>query len=189
MRARVGTLASLVLVICAGVCARAQVPDLGPRFTISGTSTVRAWSCPAQGVMKITPGKASPPVPGYPSGVQSATITVPVKAIECEEEQMKDHLREALKEKTFPQIVYQLGQYTMTGPDTARATGKMTITGVTKPIDFDIKLVPSAQGVRTVGDTSVDLMQFGVAPPAIWQGLLKVGKDVRIRFDAVLPPQ
>jgi len=188
MRARVGGLALTAVVLCGGVCARAQAQDPGPRFTISGTSTVRAWSCPAQGALKITPGKSSPPVPGFPTGVQSATITVPVKAIECEEEQMREHLREALKEKTFPQIVYQLVQYTMTGPDAAKATGKMTITGVTKPIDFDIKLVPSAQGVRTVGETSIDLTQFNVAPPVIWQGLLKVGKDVRIRFDAVLAP-
>jgi hypothetical protein len=42
--------------------------------------------------------------------------------------------------------------------------------------------------VRTVGETSIDMTQFSVAPPVIWQGLLKVGKDVRIRFDAVLPP-
>jgi len=76
----------------------------------------------------------------------------------------------------------------MTGPDAARATGKMTITGVTRPVDFDVKLVRSAQGVRTVGETSIDMTQFNVAPPVIWQGLLKVGKDVRIRFDAVLPP-
>ncbi len=182
------TIAALTALCCAGACARAQAQDSAPRFTISGTSTVRAWSCPAQGVLKITPGKSSPPVPGYPTGVQSATITVPVKAIECEEEQMREHLRDALKEKTYPQIVYQLLQYTMSGPDAARATGKMTINGVTKPIDFDVKLVSSAQGVRTVGETSIDMTQFNVAPPVIWQGLLKVGKDVRIRFDAVLPP-
>ena len=188
MLARVGTIASLAAVFCAGACVRAQAQDSAPRFTISGTSTVRAWSCPAQGVLKVTPGKSSPPVPGFPNGVQSATITVPVKAIECEEEQMREHLREALKEKTYPQIVYQLVQYTMTGPGAARATGKMTITGVTKPIDFDVKLVASPQGVRTVGETSIDMTQFNVAPPVIWQGLLKVGKDVRIRFDAVLPP-
>jgi len=99
MSARVGTIASLAVVFCAGVCVRAQAQDSAPRFTISGTSTVRAWSCPAQGVLKITPGKSSPPVPGFPNGVQSATITVPVKAIECEEEQMREHLREALKKK------------------------------------------------------------------------------------------
>lgn len=167
---------------------RALAQDSAPRLTISGTSTVRAWSCPAQGVLKIAPGKSSPPVPGFPTGVQSATITIPVKAIECEEEQMREHLREALKEKIYPQIVYQLVQYTMTGPDVAKASGKMTITGVTKPIDFDVRLVQSAQGARTVGETSIDMTQFSVAPPVIWQGLLKVGKDVRIRFDAVLPP-
>jgi YceI-like protein len=189
MSARVGTIASMAAVCGIGLCVRAQAQDAAPRFTISGTSTVRAWSCPAQGALKITPGKSSPPLPGFPKGVQSATLTVPVKAIDCEEEQMREHLREALKEASYAQIVYELVEYTMTGPDAARATGKMTIAGVTRPIDFDVKLVPSAQGVRTVGETSIDMTEFNVVPPVIFQGLLKVGKDVRIRFDAVLPPQ
>ncbi|MEK6631321.1 MAG: YceI family protein, partial [Acidobacteriota bacterium] len=69
-----------------------------------------------------------------------------------------------------------------------KTTGRLTITGVTKPVRFDVKLIPSPQGVRTVGETSVDMTQFKVTPPDLWNGLLRVGKDVRIRFEAVLPP-
>ena len=32
------------------------------------------------------------------------------------------------------------------------------------------------------------MIQFGVAPPVIFDGLLKVGKDIRVKFDALLPP-
>jgi hypothetical protein len=32
------------------------------------------------------------------------------------------------------------------------------------------------------------MIQFAVTPPVIFEGLLKVGKDVRVRFDAVLQP-
>ena len=100
---------------------------------------------------------------------------------------MVEHLRTALKEKLHPDIVYQLVQYTLTGNDAARTTGKITISGVTKPISFDVKLVPSPQGLRGVGETSIDMTQFAVTPPVIFEGLLKVGKEVRIKFDAVLP--
>lgn len=188
MWARLRTVSLWVVLFSLGVSARAEPQDSAPRFTISGTSTVRAWSCPAQGVIKVTPGKSSQPVPGFPTGLQTLAITVPVKAIDCEDETMKEHLREALKEKAFPEIVYQLLQYTLTGNDTAKAAGKITITGVTRPIDLDIRLVPLPQGVRTVGETSIDMTQFKVTPPILWLGGLKVGKDVRIRFDAVLPP-
>jgi hypothetical protein len=179
-----------VMVVCPGFFVQAQpaAQDSAPRFTISGTSTVRAWSCPAQGVIKVTPGRSSQPVPGFPTGVQTVAITVPVKAIACEEKEMTEHLREALKEKAYPEIVYQLVQYTLTGNDAAKTTGKMTITGVTKPIEFDVKLVPSPQGVRTVGETSIDMTQFNLTPPTLWLGAMKVGKVVRVRFDAVLQP-
>jgi hypothetical protein len=189
MSARVGILSLLVMVCCAGFLVRAQpaAQDLAPHFTISGTSTVRGWSCPGQGVTKVTPGKASPPVPGFPSGVQTIAITVQVKAIACEDKLMIDHLREALKETAHPEIVYQLVQYTLAGTGMARATGNLTINGVTKPISFDVRLSPSSRGLLGAGETSIDMTEFGVTPPVIFEGLLKVGKEVRIKFDAVLP--
>jgi polyisoprenoid-binding protein YceI len=191
MLARLGIVTLCVAVLCAAFRVQAQpaAQDAAPHFTISGTSTVRNWSCPAEGgLTKVTPGKSAQPVPGFPSGVQTMTVTVPVKAIACEDEKMVEHLRVALKEDLHPDIAYQLVQYTLTGTDTARATGEMTIAGVTRPIGFDVKLVPSAQGLRVVGETSIDMIQFAVTPPVIFEGLLKVGKDVRVRFDAVLQP-
>lgn len=190
MLAQPGMISLLVVGFCAGFLVQAQpaAQDSAPHFTISGTSTVRAWSCPGQGVMKVTPGRSSQPVPGFPHGVQTVAMTIPVKAIECEDETMKGHLRDALKEKAYPEIVYQLVQYTLTDNDTAKTTGKITITGVTKPISFDVKLVPSPQGVRSVGETSIDMTQFAITPPTLWMGMLKVGKEVRVRFDAVLQP-
>jgi hypothetical protein len=189
MLARVGVAALLMAVLPARLSMQAQpARDLAPHFTLSGTSTVRAWSCPAQGVTKVIPGKSSQPVPGFPQGVQTVEVRVPVKAIACEDPTMVEHLRDALNEKTYAEIVYRMTEYTMTGADTAQASGTLTITSVTKPISLTVRLSPSANGVRSVGETSIDLTQFSVTPPVIWQGLLKVGKDVRIRFDAILQP-
>ncbi|MBI3491162.1 MAG: YceI family protein [Acidobacteria bacterium] len=189
MLARVGVMALLMAIFPARFSIQAQsARDPAPHFIISGTSTVRAWSCPAQGVTKVIAGKSSQPVPGFPHGVQTVEVRIPVKAIACEDAMMVEHLRDALNEKTYPEIVYQMTEYTLTGADTAQANGKLTITGVTKPIRLDVKLSPSSNGVRSVGETSIDLTQFSIVPPVIWQGLLKVGKDVRIRFDALLPP-
>ena len=74
----------------------------------------------------------------------------------------------------------------LTGNDTATATGTITIAGVTQPVEFDVRLVESPDGVRTEGETQIDLTDFSVAPPKLWRGLLKVGKVVRVQFDAVL---
>ena len=53
-------------------------------------------------------------------------------------------------------------------------------------VEFDVRLVESPDGVRTEGETQIDLTDFSVAPPKLWRGLLKVGKVVRVQFDAVL---
>ena len=188
VRARIISLFVVVLWVGLSMQSGAAAQDAGPHFTISGTSTVRSWSCPAQGVLKVTPGSSSQPVSGFPDGVQTLTVTVPVKAIECPEEGMIEHLREALNEPAHPEIVYQLENYTLTGDDTATAKGTITITGVTKPIEFDVKLVPSPQGIRGEGEATIDMTDFGVAPPNVWLGMLRVGKQVRVQFDALLLP-
>jgi YceI-like protein len=176
-----------VVAMCVGSSAGVTSQSAAPHFIISGTSTVRGWSCPADGVAKAVSATSLPAVPGFPHGLQSVEVRVPVKAIACEEPLMVEHLREALNEKAHPEIVYALTEYTLTGSDTVQATGTLTITGVTKPVSLTMKLSPVPNGLRGVGETTIDLTSFSVTPPVIFQGLLKVGKDVRIRFDAVLP--
>ena len=188
MSARAGAIPLVATVLCVGFVLDAQpvAQDLALNFTISGTSTVRRWSCPATGVMQVTPGGSAQAAPGFPNGVQAVTITVPVTAIACEDEDMVEHLRETLNEPAHPEITYRLDEYTMTGSDTATATGTIMIAGVRRPIEFDVTLVSSSDGVRTAGETEIDLTDFSIAPPELWRGMLKVGKVVRIQFDAVL---
>lgn len=188
MRSRTGIVFLAVAALCAGMIGRAEAPPPGqaPQFIISGTSTVRAWSCPAEGIIKVTPGTASQAVPGFPRGVQTIVFTVPISSIACEEAEMGAHMREALNAAAHPEIVYRLEQYTVNGNATVWTSGRLTVSGVSKPVSFDVKMVPSPEGLRVAGETTVDMTQFDVKPPDLWNGLLRVGKNVRIRFDALL---
>ncbi len=51
-------------------------------FTVSGTSTVRGWTCEVTGSAQVTAG-SSTPVRGLADGVQVATLTVPVGEFDC----------------------------------------------------------------------------------------------------------
>jgi hypothetical protein len=169
----------------------AQTPLVGQSsatVTISGTSTVRNWSCPAEAVVKVTPGTSGEAAPGFPSGVQAVALTVSVKDIECDNDTMNGHLRTALKEKTYKQIAYQMKRYTMAAGGLATVSGQLTIAGVTRPVTFDVKLTSSGGGLRSVGETTIDMTQFAVVPPTVMLGQLKVGKIVRVKFDARLQP-
>ncbi|MBZ5559986.1 MAG: YceI family protein [Acidobacteriia bacterium] len=187
MLARRGIALVFVTMSCAVF---AQTPPAGntATVTISGTSTVRNWSCPVEAAVKVTPGKPGAAVPGFPDGLQMVAFTVPVKAIECDNDTMNDHLRTALKEKTYPQIAYKMKQYTMAGNNAAKVDGQLTIAGVTRPVSFDVRLTPSANGIRSQGETNIDMTQFAVTPPKVFLGQLVVGKMVRVKFDATLQP-
>jgi hypothetical protein len=184
-----------VSLVGAAVCAVFSVPALpvaqsAATVTISGSSTVRNWSCPAESAVNVTPGKSGEAVPGFPGGLQTVAMTVPVKAIECDNDLMNGHLRTALKEKIYPQIAFKMTKYTMTDAGLAKVTGQLTIAGVTRPVSFDVKLTPSANGVRSVGETTIDMTQFAITPPVVMLGQMKVGKIVRVKFDATIqPPQ
>lgn len=150
-------------------------------FTVSGTSTVRNWTCTAQGMIAVTPGTAATPAPGFATGVQAATVTVPLKAFRCPNDEMTQHLNEAMHADKFPEIVYRLEKYDVAGTQ-AQATGTMTITGVSKPVTVPVTLTPSDKGVQVEGNTRLDFATFNIEPPTVFLGMLKVGPQVRIAF-------
>lgn len=182
---------SITIAFCAALAVTtvdvlgAQQPNID--FTVSGTSTVRSWSCSAKGLTAVTPGTAAQPVPGFPRGVQSATVTVPITAFTCPNEEMTGHLREAMKADKFPDVVFRLERYEVKGGQ-AQATGTMTITGVTQPLSFPVTLTPSGQGVQLEGNTRLEFAKFGLEPPTVMLGLLKVGPQIRIQFKGVVTP-
>jgi YceI-like domain len=162
--------------------AAAQQPNID--FTVTGTSTVRGWTCSAKGVVAVTPGKG-PAVPGFATGVETATVTVPLKAFTCPNEEMTTHLLEAMKADKFPEIVYRLEKYEVT-PAGPQASGSMTITGVTQPVSFPVALKPSPQGVEVEGNTRLEFKTFNLEPPVVMLGLLKVGPQIRIQFKGLV---
>jgi polyisoprenoid-binding protein YceI len=171
---------SFALVVADAHSAAAQQPNI--EFNVTGTSTVRGWTCSAKGSVTVTPGAgSSKPVPGFANGVQAATVTVPVKSFVCPNEEMTQHLLEVMKADKFPEIVYRLERYEVTGGP-PQAIGTMTIAGVTQPMSVVVALKASPQGAQVEGTTRLDMTKFGVEPPVVMLGMLKVGPQIRIEF-------
>lgn len=176
MRAAV-VVAAFVLSQATGAAAQSTID-----FTVTGTSTVRGWTCAAQGVMALTGGSASSaPVPGIDGGVPTATITVPLKAFKCPNDEMTEHLNQAMKSDKFTEIVFKLEKYEVAAGK-GQASGTMTIVGNSQPIVVPVTLRPAAGGVEIEGDTRLDMTKYGVDPPVVMMGLMKVGPQIRIQF-------
>lgn len=154
-------------------------------FTVSGSSTVRNWTCTAKGVITVTPGTSSTPAPGFVTGVQAATVTVPLKAFTCPNDEMTEHLNDAMKSGEFPDIVYRVETYEVVGTR-VQATGTMTITGVSKPVSVPVTLTPTDQGVQVEGNTRLEFATFNLEPPTVFLGMLKVGPQLRIAFKGTI---
>jgi polyisoprenoid-binding protein YceI len=167
------------------VVAGAQQPNLD--FTISGTSTIRGWTCTAKGTMTVTPGSGGPAVPGFAKGVQSASVVVPVKAFTCPEAEMTEHLMQAMKPEQFPEIVYKVEKYEVTG-DRAQVSGTMTIQAKSQPLTVPVTVKSDGAGVALKGDTRLDMTSYGVQPPVVMLGMLKVGPQIRIEFTGKVVP-
>ena len=171
------TAVSVGLTLLAGSPAAAQQSTV--EFTVSGTSTVRGWTCAVVGTAEVTPG--------FAAGVQSATLTVPVADFECPDEEMTEHLFEAMQPAEFGEITFQLESYEPSS-EGAEASGALTIQDVTKAVSFPISLTASGAGVEIAGEVQVDMTEYGVEPPVVMLGLLRVRPQIRIEFEGLVAP-
>jgi hypothetical protein len=191
MSPRMRIVPSVVIVFCAGLgvllptAAAAQQPNVD--FSVSGTSTIRSWTCTVKGVLKVTPGSGAPSLPGMASGVQAATLTVPVKDFKCPNDEMTQHLMESMKPEQHAEITYRLERYVVNGGQ-AEATGSITINGVTAPLTLPLTVDASGGRLQVAGNTRIDMTKFRVDPPVVMLGMLKVGPQVRIEFKGVVAP-
>lgn len=183
---------ALVLVAALTGAAFAQAPAAPSPLvkayplTIDGTATVVGkWACGGDARIDAKPAQTAEPVPGLSVGVQMVTVTASVPGIECGDATMDKHLRKALKVEQFPEIRYQADKYTLADNGTAvQTSGQLSIAGITKPVVLGAKLIPLPEGeTRVVGNVAINMTEYGVKPPSMFWGILKVANVVTVRFD------
>ena len=92
--ARIVAAGVVALALLQGGTAAAQEATID--FTVSGSSTIRGWTCTVPGTAEVTTG-SSTAVRGLADGVQAATLSLRVKDFVCPQEEMREHLLEAMK--------------------------------------------------------------------------------------------
>jgi polyisoprenoid-binding protein YceI len=126
-------------------------------------------------------------VRGLADGVQAATLTVPVEEFDCPEDEMIEHLLEALRADEFPEITFRLDGYEASGQG-AVTTGVLTLLGATRAVSFPLSLTPSGSGVQIEGELALDMTTYGVEPPVVMLGLMRVRPEIRIQFSGIVTP-
>ena len=193
---RIQTSIALAVLLPAFVAAaRFDTLDLQPesRLWVAGTSTVRAFQCQAGAFdanVASTGTEAVAAVLAGEKAVSKVEVTVPVEKLDCRNGTMNEHMRKALKAKEFPTVVFRAEAYDLVrSADSVGVTlnGTLTLGGVEKPITVKAQAKPGANGTLVVAGTrEVRMTEFGLKPPTLMLGTMKVDEKITVGFEVVL---
>ncbi len=163
------------------------------RLWIEGTSTVRSFTCKATTLDVKVESNGPAAVASLMAGdkaVRGATVTVPAARLECGNGTMNEHMLKALKAKDNPTISFRLASYDMQKADDAlkgTVTGTLLLGGVEKTITMSGTAKEAPTGtLRVAGTYEINMKEYGLKPPTLMLGTMKVGEKVKVGFDLLL---
>lgn len=150
-----------------------------------GTSNVKSFSCSAKKLdLNITSDDDASPA----KIVQSASLSIPVSQLDCKNGKMNEHMRDALKAEKNPTILWKLSSYRIDGAAVVMA-GTLTIAGRENPIELRGTGGLDNGTITLKGTKVLKMTEFGVKPPSLMFGTMKVADPVTVLFDLVLNQQ
>lgn len=173
----------------------------GSRIWIDGTSTLHAYASTATRFEVAVLSEHVPPSGGAPGleeevragGIGTVEVSIPVAEMRSEKAALDKNLRAALKAAQFPRIECRLERYsttgsTPTGSFTIEAGGTLKIAGVERPVDLKAQAVHEKNGLRISGTKQLLMTDYGIKPPTMMLGALRVSNLVVVHFDLLLGP-
>jgi polyisoprenoid-binding protein YceI len=163
----------------------------GSRVWVEGTSTARGWRCEATTLQ----GNAQAPsfqISELANGTHRGSLTIPVGELDCSNGTMNGHMRRALQADQHPNIRFRATSVQVTpaadGTATVRMGGQLSIAGQEKAVTLTGTGVEENGGLRVRGTTGFDMTEYGVRPPSLMAGTMRVRGPVTVGFDVILKP-
>jgi polyisoprenoid-binding protein YceI len=157
---------------------------------VDGTSTVRNFTCQVptfSPTVALTRVEKEPPVPGLAWRLSALSLELPVTRIDCGDKTMDAHLRTALKATEHPTIAFQVTGHQLHapagGPMTVTVDGELNLAGQTHPLKLTGELAPEGEALRAKGKVEVKMTKWGVTPPSLMLGVIRVGETAVVRFE------
>jgi len=155
-------------------------------MTINGTSTMHDWESQ---VTKVQATGKLDLENGELQAVSELAVDNAVTGIVSPYDLMDRLTYKALKESDHPTIQYRLTKLSRLEGDRWQSTGDLTIAGDTKPWDMEVEVTADdSKALFVSGTTSLEMTHFGVKPPRLMFGAIKVGDAIRIDFSVTLEP-
>ena len=162
------------------------------RVWLNGTSTVKAFECSATAIdAKVEtagPGTAVAIANGS-KAVSAVRIAIPAAKLDCKNGTMNSHMMKALKASEAPVIAFELASYELAKGAAGTAVtlkGTLTIGGKTKPVTIAATAKAEGSAMRVTGTHEIRMTEFGLKPPTLMMGTMKVNELVKVGFDLQL---
>jgi polyisoprenoid-binding protein YceI len=152
------------------------------KIWFDGTSNVKSFSCAAR---KLDLDVTSSADASLTNLVKSASMSIPVASIDCNNGTMNGHMREALKADKNPTITWTMSSYKVEGTS-VEISGLLTIAGKENPIVLRGTGVAENGTVTLKGTKVLEMTDYGVKPPSLMFGTMKVADAVTVSFDLIL---
>jgi polyisoprenoid-binding protein YceI len=125
--------------------------------------------------------------------VESVSLNVSPARIDCRNGTMNEHTLKALKANANPQITFRSTSFEMLPGEgehaTVRARGQLTMAGQSKAVTIEGTASQLANGaVQFRGSFPLMMREWGMSPPSLMLGTIKVGNRVVVNYDVILRP-
>jgi len=116
-----------------------------------------------------------------------------VSTLHSEKKGLDKNLLKSLHSDTYPTIHFRMDRYTVVSPaaaDTLKLLleGALTVGGVEKRITLDARVRKADKGVWIEGAEPLDMSDFGIKPPTMMLGTLRVKDRIVIHYRLLLAP-
>ena len=175
----------------------------GSELWLEGTSTMHPYESRSREVeigLERDRGASDPARPAdlmqliRSAGVRAVNVKVAVVSLHSHASGLDKNLRKAMKADQYPDVRFRLDHYRL-GPDAARqdtvaidADGSLTIAGQERPAELKARAYSAAEGVWLEGSEVVCMSEYGIKPPTMMLGALRVGDPVTVRYRLLLVP-
>ena len=166
------------------------------KLWLDGNSTLHKFKSSATKMnisLTLSPADAAPADAVKKGAAKTIDVVIPVEGLKSGEKGLDKNMYKALKADKYPEIRFQMSRYEITKsadglPAAAKATGKLTIDGVEKEIAMNPELIFSSTTIRIRGSQEILMKDYGVEPPTLMLGAIKVDNRIVIGYDLVMAP-
>lgn len=124
-----------------------------------------------------------------PSAVTSLDIVVPAASLKSTKDGIDKNMHKALNVTAHPDIVFHVNRIEALAAEGAlRASGTLTINGVSKEIAVDLTAARSGSNLSVTGEYALLMTDYGVKPPKAMMGMMKTDPKIVLKIELLLAP-